>query len=129
MSKKSNVITVAEVIDNPELTPDEMKKILRDFQALKAQIAKLPKEEVKEARKEMGGISRRVISGKLLELKDKLVPLIKEYREVLKKEFEATITADKPKGNKSISLRVDIFNLAIIRSVSKKDISKKVAEK
>ena len=119
MSKK-NAITVAEVIDNPALTPDEMKSLLKEFQSLKAKIAKLPKEEVKEARKEMGGISRRVISGKLLELKDKLVPLIKEYRDVLKKEFEATVTKDKPKGNKSISLKVDVFGLAIIRTISKK---------
>jgi len=119
MSKK-NVITVAEVIKSDTLTPDEMKKILKDFQALRAKIAKLPKEEVKAAKAEMGGISRRVISGKLLELKDKLVPLIKEYREDLKKEFSLTCTNDKPKGNKSISLRVDIFNLAIIRSISKK---------
>ena len=119
MSKK-NVITVAEVINNESLTPDEMKSLLKEFQALRAKIAKLPKEEVKAARAEIGGISRRVISGKLLELKDKLVPLIKEYRGELKKEFEATITADKPKGNKSISLRVDVFNLAIIRTISKK---------
>ena len=119
MSKK-NVIKVAEVINNNELTPDQLKSLLKEFQSLKAKIAKLPKEEVKEARKEMGGISRRVISGKLLELKDKLVPLIKEYREDLKKEFSTTCTKDKPQGNKSISMKVDVFNLAIIRSISKK---------
>jgi len=120
MSKKDNIITVAEVIGSPVLTPDEMKKILQDFQVLKAQIAKLPKEELKVLRAEIGRGSKRIISGKLLELKDKLVPLIKEYREVLKKEFIATETKEKPSGNKSISFRVDVFNLAIIRTISKK---------
>lgn len=115
MSKK-NQITVAEVINNNSLTPDKMRDLLREFQALKAKIAKLPKEELKALKAELGRISKRVISGKLLELKDKLTPILKEYREDLKKEFEATITKDKPKGNKSISFRVDVFNLAIIRS-------------
>ena len=118
MSKK-NQITASEVITSDH-SPEEMKKLLQEFQILKAKIAKLPKEEVKAAKAEIGGISRRVISGKLLELKNKLLPLIKEYREELKKEFSMTCTTEKPQGNKSISFRVDVFNLAIIRSMSKK---------
>lgn len=119
MSKK-NQITVAEVINNDSFTPDQMKVLLKEFQFLKTKIAKLPKEEVKAVKAELGRVSKRVISGKLLELKDKLVPILKEYRDDLKKEFETTITKDKPKGNRSISFKVDIFSLAIIRSVSKK---------
>lgn len=113
MSKKDQI---TEVINNDSLTPDKMRDLLREFQILKAKIAKLPKEELKAAKVEMGRISKHVISGKLLELKDKLTPILKEYREDLKKEFEVTITPDKPKGNKSISFRVDVFSLAIIRS-------------
>jgi len=115
MSKK-NQITVAEVINSQTLTPDEMKNLLKEFSALKAKIAKLPKEQMKALRSELG---HRVISGKLLELKDRLIPIIREYREVLKAEFDKTVRPDKPKGNKSISLRVDVFNLAIIRSIKK----------
>lgn len=110
-------ISVSDVINNEELTPDEMKKLLKEFQSLKAKIAKLPKEEVKAAKKEMGGVTRRVLSGALLELRDELIPIIKEYRESLKDEFSKTITKEKPKGNRSISLKVDIFTVAVIRSV------------
>ena len=116
MSKK-DVITVAEVINNDELTPDQMKALLREFQSLKAKIAKLPKEELKAMKKEIGGVSRRIISGELLNLKDELAPLIRKYRDHLKAEFEKSVTKEKPKGNKSISLKADIFTIAVIRSV------------
>ena len=109
---KKNQITVA----NETLTPDEMKKLLQEFSTLRAKIAKLPKEELKELKKEIG---KRVISGKLLELKDKLVPILKEYRDDLKAEFKKTETVDKPKGNKSISFKTDIFTVAVIRSMAK----------
>ena len=117
---KKNTITVAEVINSELLTPDEMRKLLKDFQSLKAQISKLPKDQLKEIKAELGRVSKRVISGKLLELKDRLVPILKEYRDDLKEEFKKTITKDKPFGNRSISFRADIFNLAVIRSIPKK---------
>ena len=119
MSKK-NVITVAEVINSEVLSPDEMRKLLRDFQSLKTQISKLPKDQLKEIKAELGRVSKRVISGKLLELKDKLSPILKEYREALREEFQKTITKDKPKGNRSISFKTDVFTVAVIRSIPKK---------
>lgn len=116
---KKNKIEVSEIIESEVLTPEEMKSILKEFQSLKLKISKLPKEEVKAMKKEIGGISRRVISEKLIELRDQLIPILREYREVLKEEFKKTETKEKPQGNKSISLKTDIFTVAIIRSIKK----------
>ena len=113
MSKKNQI----EVIENPNHSPEEMRNLLKEFQALKEKISKLPKAEIKELKAELG---RRIISGKLIELREKLIPIIKEYREALKEEFKKTETSEKPNGNKSISLKADIFGIAIIKPAEKK---------
>jgi len=116
MSKRSNQISVAEII-NLEVSSEEIRKLFKDFQNLKAQIAKLPKEKVKAIKKELRG---RIISLELLKLKDQLTPIFKEFQEILRVEFQKTVTKEKPEGHKSISLKLDNFNLAIINKSFKK---------